>query len=155
MTGHDVEKGKERKPKRATGFRVSEELSGQIEQARKLDGSKSFQQFCEKAVRFYISYLMAEEHEDYVTLTMRSTLTGLFEKFEADLKRSNFKVAASVTEQAMALMLATQFTPEELRRIRGKAIGQMKQYGGPPPLEVIQKELTDAEQGGEGEFQDW
>ena len=45
MTGHDVEEGKERKAKRATGFRVSEELSGKIEKDRKLDGSKSFQQF--------------------------------------------------------------------------------------------------------------
>lgn len=106
-----------------------------------VDGSKSFQEFCDRAVKFYIAYLDGKDHENYVTRTLDGALRGLFRQFESDLRRANSKVAIAVEELMLANVLTHEYTTEELRRVRGKAAEIIKKYDGPVSLEKNQKEM--------------
>lgn len=106
-----------------------------------VDGSKSFQEFCERAVKFYIAYLSGKDHENYVTRTLDGALRGMFNQFAEDIRRSNSKVAIAVEELMLANVLTHDYTPEELRRVRGQAAEVIKKYNGPASLEVNKKAI--------------
>ena len=133
----------EKKNKRPTGFRVDDQTLQQVQALMPMDGSRSFQQFCERALQFYMGYLLTQQQESYLNRTIENTLRGLFGQFESDLRRDQNKIAIGVAELMMALLLTTEYTPEELTRIRGRAAKLVRQYGGPASMGRTQKELYD------------
>ena len=127
--------------KRPTGFRVDDHTVAQIRAMMEVDGSKSFQEFCDRAVKFYLAYLDGKDHENYVTRTLDSALRGMFSQFETGLRRTNSMVAIAVEELMLANVLTHEYTPEELRRVRGKAAEVIKKHGGPASMEANQREI--------------
>ena len=108
-----------------------------------VDGSKSFQEFCDRAVKFYVAYLSGKDHENYVTRTLDGALRGMFNQFETDLRRSNTVVAIAVEELMLANVLTHEYTEDELRKVRGKAAEFIKKYNGPVSLATNQKAVVD------------
>lgn len=141
--------------KRPTGFRVDEKTMQQINAAMALDGSRSFQQFCDRAVQFYIGFLVSEKKDGYLSQVIQATLRGLFSQFESDLRRDNSKVAIAIAELMLATAATTEFTQDELRRIRGRANEIVSKYGGPSTLGNAQKDVFEMfALGGDEQFHD-
>lgn len=112
----------------------------QVCTAMTIDGSRSVQQFCDRAVQFYIGYLVSEKKDGYLSQIIQATLRGLFGQFESDLRRDNSKVAIAVAELMLATAATTDFTQDELQRIRGRAKETVDKYGGPTTLSKAKKD---------------
>ena len=129
----------ETKPKHSTGFRVDDATLEQMRELLPKEGSRSLQQFCERAVQFYISYLISDEKNSFLSESIRSTLQESLGDYEDKVKRDHNRLAVVVTELAMALLLSTEYSMEELRRIRGYAVRHVREHNGPTALTTAQK----------------
>lgn len=129
----------ETKPKHSTGFRVGDATLEQIRERLPKEGSRSLQQFCERAVQFYISYLISEEKNSFLSESIRSTLQESLGDYEDKVKRDHNRLAIVVTELAMVLLMCTNLSLEELRRIRGYAVRHVRENNGPTALTTAQK----------------
>lgn len=128
----------EKKTMKPTGFRIDEERLTQIRTLMVTEGSRSLQQFCERAVDFYIGYLVSENRDGYLAQVVENELRGLFSQFESDLQREQMKLSVNMAEMMLAQMLTTEYTQDELRRIRSKA-WEMVRSDGYHTLETAQK----------------
>ena len=139
MSTEKTEKKIAKPAMKPTGFRIDEQRLAQIHALMVNEGSRSLQQFCERAVDFYIGYLTSENRDGYLAQVIESELRGLFSQFESDMRREQTRLSVNMAELMLAQMLTTEYTQDELHRIRAKA-WEMVRSDGYRSLEKAQKE---------------
>ena len=109
-----------------------------LERVRELyrqDDCISRSEFIEKAVRFYVGYLTAEDPSNYLPNLFLSNMRSIASESNSRTNRMLFKLAV---EQAMMMnVLAANYdiAPETLARLRGSCVQEVKRLNGMFSLE--------------------
>ncbi len=99
------------------------------------DDCISRSEFIEKAVRFYVGYLTAEDPSNYLPNLFLSNMRSIASESNSRTNRMLFKLAV---EQAMMMnVLAANYdiAPETLARLRGSCVQEVKRLNGTFSLE--------------------
>lgn len=94
------------------------------------DDCSSKSEFIEKAVRFYIGYLTAEDKSNYLPNMFLSNMRAIASESDNRVSRMLFKLAV---EQAMMMnIMAANYDiePGTLSRLRGSCVEEVKRLGG-------------------------
>lgn len=106
------------------------ETLDKIKELYRGDDCSSKSEFIEKAVRFYIGYLTAEEKSNYLPNMFLSSMKAIAYESDDRVSRMLFKLAV---EQAMMMnIMAANYDiePGTLSRLRGSCVEEVKRLGG-------------------------
>ena len=126
--------------KKVIGFRVDEQTMEKIQRFMKTEGIDTLQEFGCRALKFYTDYLSGTGDENFVTRTVDRAMQGRLAQFEDRHRRMDSKVAIALTEALLVMGLSYEFTPQELSRIRTRAVELVQKTGGPISAERAQIE---------------
>lgn len=106
------------------------ETLNKIKELYRVDDCSSKSEFIEKAVRFYIGYLTAEDKSNYLPNMFLSNMRAIASESDNRVSRMLFKLAV---EQAMMMnIMAANYDiePGTLSRLRGSCVEEVKRLGG-------------------------
>lgn len=106
------------------------ETLDKIKELYRGDDCSSKSEFIDKAVRFYIGYLTAEDKSNYLPNMFLSNMRAIASESDNRVSRMLFKLAV---EQAMMMnIMAANYDiePGTLSRLRGSCVEEVKRLGG-------------------------
>ena len=106
------------------------ETLDKIKELYRGDDCSSKSEFIEKAVRFYIGYLTAEDKSNYLPNIFLSNMRAIASESDNRMSRMLFKLTV---EQAMMMnIMAANYDiePGTLSRLRGSCVEEVKRLGG-------------------------
>ena len=106
------------------------ETLDKIKELYRGDDCSSKSEFIEKAVRFYIGYLTAEDKSNYLPNMFLSNMRAIASESDNRMSRMLFKLTV---EQAMMMnIMAANYDidPGTLSRLRGSCVEEVKRLGG-------------------------
>ena len=106
------------------------ETLNKIKELYRVDDCSSKSEFIEKAVRFYIGYLTAEDKSNYLPNMFLSNMRAIASESVNRVSRMLFKLAV---DQAMMMnIMAANYDiePGTLSRLRGSCVEEVKRLGG-------------------------
>ncbi len=96
---------------------------------------KSQSEFIEKAIRFYIGYLTAEDKNNYLPNIFLSNMRGIIDESDSRVSRLLFKLAVEMSMIMNLLAFEYDIDPDALQRLRGNCISEVKKINGSISLE--------------------
>lgn len=99
------------------------------------DNCKSRSEFVEKALSFYMGYLGTEDTSSYLSKALLSSIQGILQKMENRLASNLFRLAVEISMMMHLLATTLKITDEELRRLRGRCVAEVKRTKGKIQLE--------------------
>lgn len=111
-------------------LRLSPEIKQLIRKHYKQDNCKSQNEFIEKAIRFYAEYIIAKESSEFLTNTLSAMIRGTMDDSEHRTARLLFKLAVEVSMMMHVLASGLEISSEELSRLRGRCVNEVKRTGG-------------------------
>ena len=106
------------------------ETLDKIKELYRGDDCSSKSEFIEKAVRFYIGYLTAEDKSNYLPNMFLSNMRAIALESDNRMSRMLFKLTVELA-MVMNLMAANyEIDPETLERLRGSCVREVKRLGG-------------------------
>ena len=106
------------------------ETLDKIKELYRGDDCSSKSEFIEKAVRFYIGYLTAEDKSNYLPNMFLSNMRAIASESDNRVSRMLFKLTVELA-MVMNLMAANyEIAPETLERLRGSCVREVKRLGG-------------------------
>ena len=101
-----------------------------VKELYKQDGCKSKSEFIEKAIRFYIGHLTAEDDTSYLPNALLSNMKNIVAESDNRQNRMMFKLAVEMA-MMMNLMAAEQDIDRvSLERLRGECVKEVKRLNG-------------------------
>ena len=107
------------------------------------DNCRSQNEFIQKAIRFYAGYISATDASEFLSHTLASTLRGTMGMSENRIASLLFKLAVEVSMMAHILAEGVEISDEELRRLRGKCVNEVKRTSGSISFEKIIRDQND------------
>ena len=99
------------------------------------DNCKSRSEFVEKALSFYMGYLSSEDTSSYLSKALLTGVQGTLQGTENRVAGNLFRLSVE-TSMMMHLLAATlDVTDEELYRLRGRCVAEVKKTKGKISLE--------------------
>ena len=111
-------------------LRMSSEAQDMVKDLFEQDNCLSQTEFIEKAVRFYAGYISAQKNSQYLSDVLISSLQGSLENSEAHMGRLLYKLAVEVDMMMHVLASGLEISDEELNRLRGRCIAEVKRTNG-------------------------
>ena len=106
------------------------ETLDKIKELYRGDDCSSKSEFIEKAVRFYIGYLTAEDKSNYLPNMFLSNMRAIASESDNRMSRMLFKLTVELA-MVMNLMAANyEIDPETLERLRGSCVREVKRLNG-------------------------
>ncbi len=93
-------------------------------------GKKSRNAFIREAVDFYCAWLEKEHVEKFLLPSLESVMSAKILNSEERLARMDFKMAVQIAMLTQMLMDYYQYTDEEIRALRERAVRQVKETNG-------------------------
>jgi len=132
-------------------IRLSPLTEYRLERDYRLDGSRSRNQFIEKAVTRYLDFLEAEQSET-LPVAIQSAIAGQLGMFEDRMSKLLFKQAVE-TDMALSTLLAyLKIDPDYLKKIRAESVKNVKATNG--RLTFEQKARDQDDESEDGSWQD-
>lgn len=101
-----------------------------VKELYKQDGCRSRSEFIEKAIRFYIGHLTAEDDTSYLPNALLSNMKSIVAESDNRQNRMMFKLAVEMA-MMMNLMAAEQEIDRiSLERLRGECVKEVKRLNG-------------------------
>lgn len=116
---------------------------GVIDHAMGRDNCKSRSEFLETAAHFYAGYLAAQDSSAFLTRTLAATIRGTLDDSENRIARLLFKLAVEESMMMHVLASELEISDEELARLRGKCVEEVKRSGGKIRFEDVVKSSRD------------
>jgi len=107
------------------------------------DNCKNQNEFIQKAVRFYAGYVSASDNTEFLIFTLLSAIRGTMHDSENRIARLLFKLAVEVSMMAHILAEGVEISDEELHRLRGKCVNEVKRTDGKITFEKIVRAQDD------------
>ena len=109
---------------------LHQETLDKIKELYRGDDCSSKSELIEKAVRFYIGYLTAEDKSNYLPNMFLSNMRAIASESDNRMSRMLFKLTVELA-MIMNLMAANyEIDPETLERLRGSCVREVKRLGG-------------------------
>lgn len=101
-----------------------------VKELYKQDGCRSKSEFMEKAIRYYIGHLTAEDDTSYLPNALLSNMKYIVAESDNRQNRMMFKLAVEMA-MVMNLMAASQDIDKlSLERLRGECVKEVKRLNG-------------------------
>ena len=94
------------------------------------DDCSSKSEFIEKAVRFYIGYLTAEDKSNYLPNMFLSNMRAIASESDNRVSRMLFKLTVELAMVMNLIAANYEIDPETLERLRGSCVREVKRLGG-------------------------
>ena len=94
------------------------------------DNCKSRSEFVEKALCFYMGYLGTEDISSYLSKALLSSIQGTLQKTEDRVAGNLFRLSVEISMMMHLLATTLHITDEELRRLRGRCVSEVKRTKG-------------------------
>ncbi len=94
------------------------------------DNCKSRSEFVEKALSFYMGYLGTEDTSQYLSKALLTSIQGILQKTENRTGSNLFRLSVEISMMMHLLATMLNITDEELRRLRGRCVSEVKKTKG-------------------------
>lgn len=129
--------------KRKFALWLHPETLEQVETAYKKDDCRSKSEFIEKAVRFYLSYLAAEDDSSLLPNAFLSSMKSIVSESDNRISRLLFKLAVEMAVMSNILAAMDDVDDVTLSRLRGECVKAVKQINGTFTMEDAVKWQSD------------
>ena len=106
------------------------ETLNKIKELYRVDDCSSKSEFIEKAVRFYIGYLTAEDKSNYLPNMFLSNMRAIASESDNRVSRMLFKLTVELAMVMNLIAANYEIDPETLERLRGSCVREVKRLGG-------------------------
>ncbi len=93
-------------------------------------GCRSKSEFIEKAIRFYVGYLSAEDDTSYLPNMFLSTMKNIVSESDTKQSRMLFKMSVEMAMMMNVLASIQEIDPMTLERLRGECVKEVKRLNG-------------------------
>ena len=114
----------------ARGVSLTEKQWERCDRLAEEHGKKSRNAFIREAVDFYCAWLEKEHVEKFLLPSLESVMSAKILNSEERLARMDFKMAVQIAMLTQMLMDYYQYTDEEIRALRERAVRQVKETNG-------------------------
>lgn len=111
-------------------LRLSQETRGLVADLYRKDNCRSQNEFIESAIRFYAAYLAARDSAEFLTPVLAAAVCGRLDSSDDRISSLLFKLAVEVSMMTHVLASGLEITDEELRRLRGRCVEEVKRTKG-------------------------
>ena len=132
-------------------IRLSPLTSYRLERDYRLDGSRSRNEFIERAVIRYLDFLEAEQSETLPT-AIQSAISGPLGVFEDRMSKLLFKQTVETDMALSALLAYLKIGPDYLKKLRAESVKNVKATHG--RLTFEQKARGQDDESEDGSWQD-
>ena len=129
-------------------IRLSPVTEFRLERDYRLDGSRSKNEFIEKAITHYQDILEAEQNET-LPVAIQSAIDGRLGMFEDRLARLFYKLAVETDMGISAVLDCIRMDSDYLRKLRADSVKNVKATNGLLTFEQKVREQSDDEDGDE------
>ena len=129
--------------KRKFALWLHPETLEQVDAAYKKDDCRSKSEFIEKAVRFYLSYLVAEDDSSLLPNAFLSSMKSIVSESDNRISRLLFKLAVEMAVMSNILATMDDVDDVTLSRLRGECVKAVKQINGAFTMEDAVKWQSD------------
>lgn len=130
--------------KTRAGFYMDDEMMRRCDLFLEQANVRSRNEFVNKAVRKYLSALEADDVETYLSTHLTSALRGIVDESTNRTAGLLFKLAVEMDMMMHLLASTLELTDDELRRLRGRCVAEVKKTKGKISLEdAVQFQQSD------------
>lgn len=94
------------------------------------EGCTSRSEFVEKAIRFYIGFLTAEDPSSFLPNMFLSNMRGIVSESDDKQNRLLFKMAVEIAIMQNIIASMQDIDPGSLARVRGECVKEVKRTNG-------------------------
>ena len=99
------------------------------------DNCKSRSEFIDKALNFYMGYLVSENTTGYLSKILISAMQGIMKETENRNASNLFRLSVEMSMMMNILAAGLEISDEELRSLRGRCVQQVKKTRGKVSME--------------------
>ncbi|MEA4893861.1 MAG: hypothetical protein VB064_01205 [Oscillospiraceae bacterium] len=117
-------------PKERTAIWLYPETMNRLDSWLEKDNCKSRSEFVEKALSFYMGYLGTEDISSYLSKALLTSIQGTLRTAENRMASNLFRLTVEISMMMHLLATTLDITDEELRRLRGRCVEDVKRTKG-------------------------
>ena len=117
-------------PKERTAIWLYPETMDRLDSWLEKDNCKSRSEFMEKALSFYMGYLGTEDTSTYLSKALLTSIQGTLRTSENRMASNLFRLTVEMSMMMHLLATTLDITDEELRRLRGRCVEDVKRTKG-------------------------
>lgn len=122
-------------PKRRTAVWLYPETMEKMDKLLEIDNCKSRSEFIDKALNFYMGYLVSEDTTGYLSKILISALQGILKETEKRNSNNLFRLSVEMSMMMNILAAGLEISEEDLRSLRGRCVKQVKKTRGKISIE--------------------
>lgn len=123
------------------------EMIADMELLMAANDMKNHTEFVSKAVDFYIGYLGSKSSTTFLSQTLLSSIQGTLQNTENRVASNLFRLSVEISMMMHLLAANLDITEDELRRLRGRCVSEVKKTRGKITLD----EAIEFQQGAGGD----
>jgi len=123
------------KAKNRTAVWLYPETIAQMDAMLDMDNAKSRSEFIEKALQFYMGYLTSESTAEYLPKVLVSAMQGILRETENRNSSNLFRLSVEMSMMMNILAAGLEISDEDLRKLRGRCINEVKKTKGKISME--------------------
>lgn len=100
-----------------------------------VDNAKSRSEFIEKALQFYMGYLISENTTDYLSKVLISAIQGTLRETENRNSGNLFRLSVEMAMMMNILAAGLEISEDDLRKLRGRCTSDVKKSKGKIKIE--------------------
>ena len=126
--------------KKKYAFWLNPDTKKLVENGYPKDNCQSQSEFVENAIRFYAGYISAKDATPYLVPVLTQVLRGQLSGFATHICRNLFRLSVVIVQTMHIIAGLIRVSPERLKQIRNKSIGDVKRLKGTLTYEELYKD---------------
>ena len=106
------------------------ETMEKVKELYRRDDCRSQSEFIEKAIRFYVGYLTAEDKSNFLPNMFLSNMRAIAAESDTRICRLLFKMSVEMAMMMNLLAFEYEIDPVVLERLRGECVNEVKRLNG-------------------------
>ena len=125
--------------KKRTAVWLYPETMDEMDSLLERDNCKSRSEFIDKALNFYMGYLLSENTTGYLSKILISAMQGMLKETENRNANNLFRLSVEMSMMMNILAAGLEISDEELRNLRGRCIKEVRKTRGRISMEEAVK----------------
>ena len=121
--------------KKRTAVWLYPETMDKMDNLLERDNCKSRSEFIDKALNFYMGYLVSEDTTGYLSKILISAMQGTLKETENRNSSNLFRLSVEMSMMMNILAAGLEINEEELHSLRGRCVQQVKKTRGKVSME--------------------
>ena len=121
--------------KKRTAVWLYPETMDKMDSLLERDNCKSRSEFIDKALDFYMGYIVSEDTTSYLSKILISAIQGILKETENRNANNLFRLSVEMSMMMNILAAGLEVSEEELRSLRGRCVQQVRKTRGKISME--------------------